>query len=191
MHREANREGLQRFRTAQRNPPGHVPTLAQLQRSAPGKWCWVYCAANGCLHHAPMAIAPFVIRWGPEAPATCCAVPPVARNAGPRARRSCFQAGLARRSASRLFRLNQPLGLEGACHYQARHNPTVAKSHGNHQVIVQDAPRVFGKEKCVNSPVSARGINISLKPGFSRNSTLSRHSLLLISIVSFRVCCRN
>jgi hypothetical protein len=37
MHREANREGLQRFRTAQRNPPGHVPTLAQLQRSAPGK----------------------------------------------------------------------------------------------------------------------------------------------------------
>jgi hypothetical protein len=38
-----------------------------MQRSTPGKWLWVYCAAYGCLHHAPMAIAPFVIRWGPEA----------------------------------------------------------------------------------------------------------------------------
>jgi hypothetical protein len=67
MRRDASREGLQRFRTAQRNPPGQVPTLAQLQRSAPGKWCWVYCAAYACLHHAPMAIAPLVIRWGPDA----------------------------------------------------------------------------------------------------------------------------
>jgi hypothetical protein len=29
---------------------------------------WVCCAGHGCTHnHAPMAIAPFVIRWGPEA----------------------------------------------------------------------------------------------------------------------------
>jgi hypothetical protein len=67
MRRDASRDGLQRFRTALRGPPGLVPTLAQLQRSTPGKWCWVYCAAYGCLHHAPMAIAPFVIRWGREA----------------------------------------------------------------------------------------------------------------------------
>jgi hypothetical protein len=67
MRRDASREGLQRFRTAQRNPPGQVPTLVQLQRSAPGKWLWVYCAAYGCLHHSPTAIAPFVIRWGPDA----------------------------------------------------------------------------------------------------------------------------
>jgi hypothetical protein len=67
MRRDASRDGLQRFRTALRGPPGLVPTLAKLQRSPPGKWCWVYCAAYGCLHHAPMAIAPFVIRWGREA----------------------------------------------------------------------------------------------------------------------------
>jgi hypothetical protein len=67
MRRDASREGLQRFRTAQRNPRGQVPTLAQLQRSAPGKWCWIYCDAYGCLHHAPMAIAPLIILWGPNA----------------------------------------------------------------------------------------------------------------------------
>jgi hypothetical protein len=67
MRRDASREGLQRFRTAQRNPPGQVRTLAQLQRSALGKWCWVYRAAYGCLNYAPVAIAPLIIRWGPEA----------------------------------------------------------------------------------------------------------------------------
>jgi hypothetical protein len=54
VRRAASREGLQYFRAAQRNPPGEVPTFAQLQRSTPGKWLWVYCAAYGCLHHAPM-----------------------------------------------------------------------------------------------------------------------------------------
>jgi hypothetical protein len=67
MRRDASSEGRQRFGSAQRSPPGQVPTLAQLQRSAPGKWCSVYCAAYRCLHHAPMAIAPLIIRWGPDA----------------------------------------------------------------------------------------------------------------------------
>jgi hypothetical protein len=67
MRRDAPREGLQRFRAALRGPPSPVPTLGSMQRSTPGKWLWVYCAAYGCLHHSPMAIAPFVIRWGPDA----------------------------------------------------------------------------------------------------------------------------
>jgi hypothetical protein len=67
MRCDVSCEGLKRFRSALRGPPGQVPTLAQLQRSAPGKWCWAYCVAYGCLHHAPMAIAPLIIRWGPDA----------------------------------------------------------------------------------------------------------------------------
>jgi hypothetical protein len=39
-----------------------VPTLKQLQR-APG-WHWAYC--SHCHHSEPLAIAPFVIRWGPD-----------------------------------------------------------------------------------------------------------------------------
>jgi hypothetical protein len=67
MRSDASREGLKRFRSALRAAPSQVPTLSDLQRSAPGKWCWVYCAAYGCLHHSPMAIAPLIIRWGPDA----------------------------------------------------------------------------------------------------------------------------
>lgn len=39
-----------------------VPTLKNLQK-APG-WVWAYCAR--CQHRRPIAIAPFVIRWGPH-----------------------------------------------------------------------------------------------------------------------------
>ena len=53
-------------------PPGPVPTLGELQRGTP-KWVWAIC--NGldvsgriaCLHRAPLALAPFVIRWGADA----------------------------------------------------------------------------------------------------------------------------
>jgi hypothetical protein len=31
-----------------------------------GEWCRAYCAAYGCLHHAPMTIAPLIIRWGQD-----------------------------------------------------------------------------------------------------------------------------
>ena len=66
MRRNASHEGLQRFRKAQRGPPGPVPTLGRLQQDVAGKWLWVWCAAYGCPHRAPMAIAPLIIRWGPE-----------------------------------------------------------------------------------------------------------------------------
>jgi len=36
-----------------------------MQRT-PGGWVWVYCEGRGCGHYAPMAVAPLVIRWGPE-----------------------------------------------------------------------------------------------------------------------------
>jgi hypothetical protein len=44
-----------------KSPIGPVPTLADLQQSM--CWCWIWC--QRCEHHAPMAFAPLVIRWGP------------------------------------------------------------------------------------------------------------------------------
>lgn len=46
------------------SPRPPAPTLADLRRSAP--WLWVNCAA-GCGHHRPVALAPFIIRYGAEA----------------------------------------------------------------------------------------------------------------------------
>jgi hypothetical protein len=43
-------------------PPGPRPALGELQRSH--CWTWVYC--EKCLHHAPMALVPLIIRWGVE-----------------------------------------------------------------------------------------------------------------------------
>ena len=60
--RKSSREELPRLR-AIRSPPGPPATLANLQRDP--KWVWLHCHA--CPHHAPAAVAPFVIRWGPEA----------------------------------------------------------------------------------------------------------------------------
>jgi hypothetical protein len=44
-----------------------VPTLGQIHR--PPGWLWLHCTRYVplCQHRAPMAIAPFVIRWGPDA----------------------------------------------------------------------------------------------------------------------------
>jgi hypothetical protein len=46
--------------------PGPAPTLGELQRGS-SKWAWVYCESGSCHHRAPMAFAPLVIRWGPDA----------------------------------------------------------------------------------------------------------------------------
>jgi len=48
---------------ANRQPSGPRPTLADLQRSH--CWTWVYC--EKCMHHAPMALVPLIIRCGVEA----------------------------------------------------------------------------------------------------------------------------
>jgi hypothetical protein len=44
-----------------------VPTLGQLHR--PPGWVWFYCTRYHplCQHRAPMALAPLIIRWGPDA----------------------------------------------------------------------------------------------------------------------------
>ncbi len=50
-------------RRRRRDPPGPVPTLAQLRRGT--CWLWLYCRA--CPHSAPAALAPLIIRWGANA----------------------------------------------------------------------------------------------------------------------------
>jgi hypothetical protein len=50
----------QTYRTP-RQAPGPRPTLAQLRERH--SWLWVWC--ERCHHHAPMALVPFIIRWGP------------------------------------------------------------------------------------------------------------------------------
>lgn len=42
---------------------GQRPTLGDLQRATP--WVWLYC--ERCPHHASLACAVAVIRWGPDA----------------------------------------------------------------------------------------------------------------------------
>jgi hypothetical protein len=45
----------------------HEPTLANHRRY--WSWFWIYCAEGASCHHsAPMAIAPLIIRWGPDTP---------------------------------------------------------------------------------------------------------------------------
>jgi len=43
-----------------------IPTLSQLHR--PPGWFWVYRMRYVplCQHHAPMALAPLIIRWGQD-----------------------------------------------------------------------------------------------------------------------------
>jgi hypothetical protein len=40
-----------------------APTLAELRKH--GSWVWVYC--EKCLHRAPVAFVPLMIRWGGDA----------------------------------------------------------------------------------------------------------------------------
>jgi len=43
-----------------------VPTLGQIHR--PPGWLWLICDRYPpCLHRAPVALAPLIIRWGPDA----------------------------------------------------------------------------------------------------------------------------
>ena len=41
------------------------PTLAELRAHI--SWCWVYCDNPACLHSAPVAFVPLMIRWGMDA----------------------------------------------------------------------------------------------------------------------------
>jgi hypothetical protein len=64
-------------RTRYKSRPGPRPTLGDLHSSSP--WLWLWC--ERCQHHAPVAVVPFIIRWGPNASSdmlrqcarcTCC-----------------------------------------------------------------------------------------------------------------------
>lgn len=48
-----------------REPPPPIPTLADLRRHT--SWTWVNCTNIKCMHYAPVAYAPLIIRWGPDA----------------------------------------------------------------------------------------------------------------------------
>ena len=55
-----------RCNAAMPRAPNKVPTLAELHR--PPGWLRLYCTSYPwCGHSAPMALAPLVIRWGPDA----------------------------------------------------------------------------------------------------------------------------
>jgi hypothetical protein len=45
------------------DPQPVPPTLEQLRRAS--CWWWVHCQDQGCLHTAPLALTPLIIRWGP------------------------------------------------------------------------------------------------------------------------------
>ena len=46
--------------------PGPVPTIGE-SLCTDAKWWWAYCERIGCGHVAPIALAPFAIRWGMDA----------------------------------------------------------------------------------------------------------------------------
>ena len=48
-----------------RAPPGPVPTLGQLRQTT--CWIWLYCNAPGCHASVAVALAPLIIRLGPDA----------------------------------------------------------------------------------------------------------------------------
>ena len=50
------------MRQEQLPPP---PPLAQLRKHH--CWLWLNCPHRQCLRRAPMALAPLIIRWGPDA----------------------------------------------------------------------------------------------------------------------------
>lgn len=54
-----------------RAPAGNIPTIGDPHRGH-SKWVWAICEWPGqdgrqpCQHRSPVALAPLVIRWGPE-----------------------------------------------------------------------------------------------------------------------------
>jgi hypothetical protein len=48
-----------------RTPVSTPPTLSQLREHQ--CWIWLHCPKWACLHHAPIALTPAIILWGPDA----------------------------------------------------------------------------------------------------------------------------
>ena len=49
------------------DPPRRLPTLGELNRSAP-HWLWLHCTDYICTHSGALPLAPLIIRWGEDAP---------------------------------------------------------------------------------------------------------------------------
>lgn len=45
--------------------PARRATLGEIRQDCP--WIWLYCTRGNCLNKVPVALAPFIIRWGPDA----------------------------------------------------------------------------------------------------------------------------
>src|SRR5947207_13878239 len=64
MRNKPHREDVPQRRS--RTPPGPVTTLGELQHGTP--WVWAYCEGPDAIgRRSPLALAPFVIRWGADA----------------------------------------------------------------------------------------------------------------------------
>jgi len=48
-------------------PRAAIRTLGQLAAREP-RWVRLWCNTPGCGHHAAIALVPFLLRWGPDAP---------------------------------------------------------------------------------------------------------------------------
>jgi hypothetical protein len=46
--------------------PGPIPAIGEML-SGETKWLWAHCQRMSCCHYAPVALAPFAIRWGMHA----------------------------------------------------------------------------------------------------------------------------
>ncbi len=57
------REDVPQRKRTEKAAPGPVATLAQLRAST----CWVWLICDGCGRQRPIALAPFLIRWGGDA----------------------------------------------------------------------------------------------------------------------------
>ena len=75
-----------------RKSPPEPPTLDQLRRA----WWWVHCIDQRCRHRTPVALAPYVIRWGADASSDklrACAVQPMRAQRGHAATSELGRAG--------------------------------------------------------------------------------------------------
>lgn len=55
---------MERVNNITQLPDDEVATLGQIHMEP--FWMWAICETPGCLHRTPFALAPFIIRWGPD-----------------------------------------------------------------------------------------------------------------------------
>jgi hypothetical protein len=66
MQRTVEYFGREHKRRPRVTEPGPIPAIGEML-SGETKWLWAHCERLGCGHYAPVALAPFAIRWGFDA----------------------------------------------------------------------------------------------------------------------------